>query len=462
MKAAASSAPLPSNEPPRQGGRRSGGRAPAGADDGPTQLRIDLLYPEGPAAKAGLVVGDWIVGVGSRKFKEGSLAPLAKALVRAESSKGVVTLLVQRGGKGKAEKVDVTIPVGGAAAKKPLAGPGRAALWKQSLTWLAQRQQEDGGFVETLSGKNGAVIQAAMAGLAWLGGGSDLKNGAHKDNVRRAADFVIANVSQLGAMGGGRPGGANWNQANWGYAHAAMFLGELHARTPDEGVRASLHFCAKRLVETQETSGGWAHGPGGKNALNYLELNIVTGLALCGLGAAQQSGFEVPESTIEKAEAYLIASGGGDGGIGYSTSPGQKGSGNIGRTAAAWIGYLALGKRKSAWAKKMAGYVKRNADEVMGGHASLMQHILLAGVAAQAHGKGTAKTYWKTMERDLVLARAPDGSFQPRPWHESLSMGSNSDVTFGEVWTTAAWTMVLVATPSKEGAVGYPALTATR
>jgi len=37
-------------------------------------------------------------------------------------------------------------------------------------------------------------------------------------------------------------------------------------------------------------------------------------------------------------------------------------------------------------------------------------------------------------------------------------MGSNSDVTFGEVWTTAAWTVVLVSEADpKEGTVGFPA-----
>jgi hypothetical protein len=30
-------------------------------------------------------------------------------------------------------------------------------------------------------------------------------------------------------------------------------------------------------------------------------------------------------------------------------------------------------------------------------------------------------------------------------------------VSFGEAWTTAAWTVVLVAEPSPEGAVGFPA-----
>jgi len=442
-----------------QGGKRQVRLEGGGSDAGPERLRIELIYEEGPADVAGLKPGDLILGVGSRKFSKGSLAPLAAALLKAESGKGKLKLLVQPGGAGATRKVEVDIGIAavGKAASKPTKGVGRAALWSASLKWLAKRQQEDGGYAETLSAKNGAVVQTALAGLAWLGAGSDLENGDYKDNVTRAADWVAQSVQQLGNDGTPSPRGSNWNQNNWGYAHAAIFLGELHARTPSRGVQTALHFCAKRLVETQEESGGWAHGPGGPNALGYVELNIVTGLALGGLGLAGQGGFEVPDETLRKAEEYLVASSSGDGGVGYSTKPGQRGQGNIGRSAAGYLGYLSLGLGKKGWGKKMGAYVRRHAGEVLGGHASLMQHILLAGVAAPAAGKAAIKSFWEATERDLVLARVPDGSFQPRPWRESLSMGSNSDVTFGEVWTTAAWTLVLLAEPSKEGAIGYPA-----
>jgi len=457
-KAADADTKPPSNEPPQEG-RREVQLEAAGRDVGPERLRVDLLFPDGPAEKAGLHPGDVIVGVGTRRFNKGSLDPLAKALLKAESGKGIVTLLVQSGGTGAPKKVEVAIPISsvGKDAAKPTVGKGRAALWQAGLAWLAKRQQEDGGYPETLSGTNGAVVLTSLAGLAWLGGGSDLTQGPYQAQLRKAADFVIERARTLRDADGGPQGGANWNQSNWGYAHAAIFLGELHARSPDRGALESLHLCAKQLVAAQEQSGGWAHGPGGPNALGYVELNIVTGLALGGLGLARQSGYEVPATTLTKAEEYLVASSSGDGGVGYSTKPGQQGQGNIGRTAASWLGYLALGLGKKPWAKKMGNYVQRHADEVLGGHASLMQHFLLAGVAAQVEGKAATKRYWDVAERDLVLARAPDGSFQPRPWHESLGMSSNSDVTFGEVWTTAVWTVVLVAEPSREGAVGFPA-----
>ena len=457
-KASDADKPPPANTPPS--GRRQVRLEPGVGNEGPERLRIELLYPGGPAEKAGLQTGDVVVGAGSKRFKEGSLEQLAKALLKAEASpKGELTLLVERGGKGKAEKVVVTLPPGGREAGKPTEGKGRRALLDGALKWLADRQQEDGGYVETLSGKNGAVVQAALAGLAWLGAGSDLESGPYSANVRLAAAWVGKNVRDLdGEIPGREPGGPSWNQSNWGVAHAAIFLGELHARTPDRQVLDDLTWCAQRLVDTQEKSGGWAHGPGGKNALGYLELNIVTGLALSGLGCAKRNGFAVPEDTLQRAEAYLEASSGG-GGVGYSDQPGQKGSGNIGRTAGCWLGYQALGLGKAKFAKSMESFAKREAGNVLGGHASLMQHVLLAGVAAPALGSAARKDFWESCEPSFVLARAPDGSFQPRPWHETIGMGSNSDVSFGEVWTTAAWAIVLASEKTKDGVVGYPVWT---
>ena len=115
-----------------------------------------------------------------------------------------------------------------------------------------------------------------------------------------------------------------------------------------------------------------------------------------------------------------------------------------------------VGAYEAGAAAEFKKWVGRNAGNVFGGHASLMQHVFLAGVAAQAAGSKSTNAYWKAVERDLTLARAPDGSLQPRPWHESLSLSSNSDVTFGEVWTTAAWAVALGCMPEKNGRPGLP------
>ena len=452
-------AAVPRKEPgPVASGRRQMKVEKEAHDDGPETLRVDIVLPDGPAAKAGLRSGDVIVGAGGKSFKKGTLPVIAKALLKAEAggSKGILTLSVERPGEKGKIKVPIAIPQGGKIAAKPTEGAGRERMIAFSLKWLADRQGSDGGYEETLSGRNGAVIQTALAGLCWLGGGSDLERGEYQENVQKAFEYVSANLTAMGGRAPQSAGGPSWDQSNWGYAHAAIFLGELHHRNPTEAVRQPLFECAEQLCKTQEDSGGWAHGPGGENALGYLELNIVTGLALTGIGLAQQAGFEVPDEVLSKVGEYLKQSSDG-GGVAYSAA--NRGGGNIGRSAGCWLGYVALGLGKSEAGKKMASYVKRTAGNVLGGHASLMQHILLAGVAAEAQGGEARKNYWETALRDMVLARSPDGSFQPRPWHESKN-SSNSDVTFGEVWTTAAWTCVLVAPPSKDGErPGLPAWT---
>lgn len=457
-KASDADAKPPAQEPPAKGGRRAVEIDGSIGDDGPARLRIELLFPEGPAARAGLRPGDIVTGVEGAPFRESSLSILAKALLRAESGNGRIALLVIPAGERTARRVALEIPSAGKEASKPHEGKGRRELVEAALRFLASRQTAEGGYPETLCGPTGAVVQASVAGLAWLGAGG----GAYSENVKKAADFVSAAVKSLSeGVASRKASGVNLDQSNWGYCHAAIFLGELQALAPEDGVREALHFCARRLLETQEESGGWAHGPGGPNGLGYVELNIVTGLALGGLGLAKRAGFEVPREALARADAYLRESGSGDGGIGYSTQPGQKGQGNIGRSAAAWLGHLALGLGKEPFARKIGGYVGQHAHEVFGGHASLMQHFLLAGIAAHVQGGEAQRKYWEVALRDLVLARAPDGSFQPRPWRESLSMGSNSDVSFGEVWTTAAWCCVLVSDAGgKDGFRGFPAWSA--
>lgn len=428
----------------RQGGRRSfSPKGKRGPDVGPRRLVVRALFGRGPAQRAGLKLGDVIVGVGQKSFKKGAYGPLANALKNAEATKGKLALQVERAGERMT--IDVKIPTAGAVAKKPTEGKHRDKLVRDSLKWLQKRQQGDGGFEATLGGRNGQIVNTCLAGLAWIAGGSSLRAGKHRAQIKKARGFVEKHIEAPDPMASRRAGGASWDQTNWAYVHAILFLGELQIASGSKKLKAKVQKLADELCRRQVESGGYPHGPGGLNALGYLELNILGGYAMSALGVAHRAGCTVDGKVIDQLNAYLEASASGDGGVGYSTKRGQKGMGNIGRTAAAWLGVRALGKGSTRWGKKMQGYVRKNVGNVMGGHASLMQHIMLAGLAAKASGKKTTRAYWKVLERDLTLARAPDGSFQMRPWHESLLMESNSDVSMGEVWSTASWAIVLAA-----------------
>lgn len=434
------------------GARRVTRPQTSGADTGPKSLEVVLFHPESPAAKAGLLVGDVISGVQGAAFDPGFLAPLAAALGKAErAEKGQVVLQVTRTVKGREETLSLKVPVRGASK----GSFEHKAVQRAALAFLAQRQTGDGGFAETLSGRNGAVVQTALAGLAWLAASDDPKRGAWSEPITQARGFVLRHALAPDEMPRVR-NGANWDQSTWGVAHALLFLAELRQRSRPGVAVGELERLVKALQERMEASGGYAHGPGGKNALDYLELNILSATVLSALGVAHAAGAEVDLPRARKVLDYCEASASADGGVGYSTGAGQKGQGNIGRTAVAWLGARTLGFAESPFALRMRSYVERNAADVLGGHASLMQHVLFSGVAAAAMAGETEKRWWERAERDLVLARAPDGSLQPRPWHESLSMNSNSDVSVGEVWSTACWAVVLGADAKRSLGPGFP------
>jgi hypothetical protein len=441
--------PEPALERPRGQRRFESSGTPEG-DHGPKRLIVRALFGGGPAQKAGLLIDDVILGVDGQLFDPGCFEPLARALQRAESTDGKLALQIERGEKQLA--LALKLKKLGPHASTPESGKMRQQLLDEALEWLAQHQV-GGGYPETLGGKNGAVVQTCLAGLAWIGGGSSLQKGPWKAQLASAQSFVLRGLETPNELSFGQ--GANWDQTTWGYAHAAIFLGEL-ALASGRKASPDLQKIADTLCTRQEQSGGYGHGPGGKNALGYIELNILAAYVASGLSVLHQAGCKVDRAVLDKLFEYAQLSAGEDGGVGYSTASGQQGQGNIGRTAGTWLAALGLGRADHPYTEKMGDYVRKHLADTMGGHASLQQHLLLAGLAASALGKEAATEYWAGgPQRDLTLARAPDGSFQPRPWHESLLMQSNTDVSVGEVWTTASWAIVLGA-HGEAGKGGFP------
>jgi hypothetical protein len=411
-------------------------------DGGPKELVLAAVAPDGPAALAGLAPGDVIVGVGGKKFAEDeSLEALSKALVKARA-KRVIELMVER--DGASSRVEVTLSEVGIVAKAPADPAARAASAAAARAFLAERQGDDGSFAAGLAGDIGRVVNTSLAGLAFLAGGSDLEQGDRKEELTRALEFVLGDLEQRQGVPLNQPkiGEPNWDQSNWALVFAALFLGELHARTPNDRVKDALTYIAADIARRQESSGGFAHGPGGPNALDYVELNIVGAMALMALGACERNGVAVDDDAVEKLIEYLEASSGG-GGVGYSTSPGQQGMGNIGRTVPTWLGLQLLEENKSGFAKATKSYAKANATAFRDGHASLMQHFFFGALGARAQSPKDGQAWFTELEREVTLAQAHDGSFQPRPFQETANLGSNGDVTMGEIWTTASWAVML-------------------
>ena len=406
-------------------------------------LDVAKVLEDCPGAKGGLMVGDVIIGA-PKDFGPNAYHELGEAIEAAEAQRkaknAVVELTVLRGGAEKT--LEITVPNYGKDAGDFPGGKMRDAIVDESLKWLDEQQQGDGGWQCHLSGENGRVVMTSLCGMAFMAAGNTAAKGPYKKNVENAAKFVMANIGQESAFGSGS-GGANWNQTNWGLGYGGIFLSEVQHASPVKGVDKKLEWVAETILANMEDSGGFAHGPGGPNALGYLELEIVSNYCVAALGGAKANGIDVDEHKIEKALDYIQKCGGGKGGVGYSTRQGQVGWGDPGRTAGAIMAFGATGHDGDPYYKSMVGFMQANLRDIIDGHVSPTMHHLSCAAACWREGKKTWEKYWDAQRHECTMLRNPDCTFTARPTKESAQMGRNNDLDIGTVWNTAHWVIIL-------------------
>ncbi|MBL4845648.1 MAG: PDZ domain-containing protein [Planctomycetes bacterium] len=330
-------------------------------------IRVSEVLPGGGAKRAGLAAGDEILGVGEKNFSSSTpLLELYAAIERVEAARKrqPLKLKVRRGGN----ETELLVPVArlGACSKScPKKCKRCDKIVKAGLGFLAKTQVGNGCLPTDLGGRTGLIVVTSLGGLAFLSAGTSPKPGTP---LGRAIEYVLKNANTPDKGGLKMGGRGNWNQENWAHAYALCFLAEVANKTRRKDVKAKVKELANKLLETMEASGGWAHGPGGPNALNYLELEIVSNYALLGLGAARRLGIELDEAKLGKAMAWIESTSGGDGGVGYSPRSGQKGHGDPGRTAGALVAFAALGQKKRPFYRKMVSFYANHVGELPAGH----------------------------------------------------------------------------------------------
>ncbi len=413
----------------------------AGLPDG-SKLRVRQVL-EGPAQAAGLREGDLIVEAAGRELGADPLLALWAAIEEVEGSRKrrPLSLTVERGGE-RAE-LELALPrLGEHSRRCPEKCKKCRKVVEAGLGFLARTQAGDGCFPTDLGGKTGKVVVTALGGLAFLAAGAP----PDAAPLARATRYVLShcNVAEDSPFGGALGGaGGNWNQTNWELAYGLMFLAEMCRATRNPELKAKCAELVQALQNTQEASGGWAHGPGGPNALGYLELEIVSNYALLGMGAAQRLGLELDEGKLAKALTWIEGTASADGGVGYSHREGQKGFGDPGRTAGALVAFAALGQARHPFFGKMAGFYGRELPKLIEGHVSPAMHLLAGAMAARLLGKQAWRAYVETYRPYIMGFRRPDGSFASTPTHESQQLRSNTDLTVGPRWTTATYVLIL-------------------
>ena len=400
-------------------------------------IKVTDVLKDGAAEKGGLRKDDVITHLNDAAFPNNRdpIFYLYEFLEKATQAKNAKTsFTVTRG--GKSERIVVTIPyLGKHAASCPKKCKRCEAMTEQSLNYLVERQRDDGSWESGMNNHQSIVAVTSLCGMALLMGGK------HDGGVMKAADWVAENVLAADRMGGMGGGGGNWNQENWQLGYGGVFLTQIYMRTKDAKLTGVLERVAAKIAANQEKSGGWAHGPGGPNALGYTELEIMSNWMLAALGLMQQAGIEASRETIERGMKYVEECMAGDGGIGYSDS--NKGMGDAGRTSGAVWAFQCLKADGGALSKKMINYYTARMEKITDGHVSPVMHYMTGGLASHKIGGGAWNKFMDVFRTEFMGARRPDGSFSARPTEESQMMRNNTDRGMGDDWTTATYLIVL-------------------
>lgn len=205
----------------------------------------------------------------------------------------------------------VAMAVGSASAGQDranveLAAPADAAIDK-GLAFLATRQADDGAFSTNGYGRNVAVC--ALAGMAWLSGGSTPDRGPYGEQVSRVTDFLLDHTDESGFISSE---GAASHGPMYGHGFATLFLAEVYGMSPRDDLRDKLARAVDLIVRTQNDEGGWRYQP--RRADADLSVTICQVMAL---RAARNAGLKVPNETVNKCVEYVRRSQNPDGGFRY-------------------------------------------------------------------------------------------------------------------------------------------------
>jgi hypothetical protein len=200
---------------------------------------------------------------------------------------------------------------------------------RKGLEFLAKNQHKDGHW--GAQGDQYPVTMTALGGMALLMEGSTIREGKYRDNIRRAADWLMARSMRGNNRDGliGNPDHpSETGRYMYGHGFSMLFLASVYGDEDDKDRRKKLKDILTRAVKycgnAQSTQGGWFY-TSAKDGHDQDE-GSVTVTQVQGLRACRNAGIPVPKDIIRKAQDYLKKSTTERGGVIYSLGRGGFGA----------------------------------------------------------------------------------------------------------------------------------------
>lgn len=278
---------------------------------------------------------------------------------------------------------------------------------KAGLDFLAQSQGQDGNWGGP-DGQQYPVSMASLAGMAFLANGNTPSRGEYADQVRKTMRYVMSNAQTSGLI----TSTVEFNgRSMYSHGFSLLFLSSVYGMENDERNRERLRKIITAGIDltarAQSVPGGWTYTPGGGDE------GSVTVTQMQGLRAAQNAGFTVPKSTVEKAVQYLEKCKTPEGGIRYSF--GGPPTPQLAISAASIATLYNAGQYDSPLAESCLKFVwdhfqqQRGGWDKGGGH-SYYTHLYAAQAYYQA-GDKYWDDYFPGARDQLIQLQAKDGSW---------------------------------------------------
>jgi len=188
-----------------------------------------------------------------------------------------------------------------------LVTPAADRAIERGLEFLASRQHDDGSFGS--GSYRGNVAISALAGMAFMSGGSTPGRGPYGDRVGQSVDYLLANTQGSGFVN--HPASASHGPM-YGHGFATLFLAECYGMSRRPNLREKLESAVLLIVNTQNEDGGWRYQP------QRLDADLsVTICQVMALRAARNAGLRVPRESIDRSIDYVKRSQNPDGGFMY-------------------------------------------------------------------------------------------------------------------------------------------------
>lgn len=307
----------------------------------------------------------------------------------------------------------------------------------KALAYLVSKQREDGAWQSGLAATTGDVVVTSFCALALMASGSSPNGGPYQAQIQRAVEFVTRRVFDPPSMPDKK-----WDQTNWSVTIGTMFLAEVYSHSPSAEVKAALDRGLVEIFHRMEPSGGWGHYHGGPNALNYVELEVMSTWALGAAGILKRLKFRVPSDKVGRAVQFIedcCAS--GSGGVGYSPNRGQKGVGEEGRTGGALWVFGLHGLHGHRLYPLMADWFRRNLDGATNCHGSIALGCLGAALGARQLGGQDWDAFVAAVFAKILAQQQGDGSFAPIRGTGAGAAGG--DASAGPNYNTGLYALVL-------------------